>query len=364
MKPSLIIRFLFCAGAGLLLSLPLFSQDKYFTISGQVLDQKTGLPMPGASVFCQNTTMGTVSNNEGRFFLRMGNGGYDMVVSYTGYETKLLRVSNGSKNDSLHIELKEQDKSMGEVVVAGSALVADGWNKYGQFFFDNFIGTTPNAGKCTIENKEALKFYFYKKRNKLKVKCDSNLVIVNNALGYRIKYQLDSFVYEYGSDVGSSAGYPFFEELSGSPEQHETWKQNRLDTYLGSRLHFMRCWYDSTLHDEGFSIELLDSASNRYAPAFKDPYIDKIYSVDSGEVNININGRIRVTYTNRPSDKKYLSDFKFPADMKGQISLVDIIGGFTIDENGYFYDQTDLTNIGYWSWKKFAETLPYDYLPE
>jgi hypothetical protein len=46
-----------------------------------------------------------------------------------------------------------------------------------------------------------------------------------------------------------------------------------------------------------------------------------------------------------------------------QISAIDILNGFVIEENGYFYDQSDVTNIGYWSWKKLAELLPYDYLP-
>ncbi len=78
--------------------------------------------------------------------------------------TKLQRISNGNKeNDSLVITLKEEDKAMAEVVVAGSAEVADGWTKYGQFFMDNFIGTTPGAAQCTIDNKEVVKFYFYKK---------------------------------------------------------------------------------------------------------------------------------------------------------------------------------------------------------
>ena len=365
MKPRLTIKSLFCTCICLLLSLPLLSQDKYFTVTGQIVDQKTGQPMPGASVFCQNTTVGTTSNNEGHFFLRMGNGGYDMIVSYTGYETRVIRISNGNKeNDSLHIELKEQDKSMGEVVVAGSALVADGWEKYGQFLFDNFIGTSPNSEQCTIENKEALKFYFYKKRNKLKVKCDTNLIIINNALGYKIKYQLDSFVYEYSTDVCSYMGYPFFEELTGTPEQQAVWKQNRRNAYLGSRMHFMRSWYDSTLKDQGFSIELLDSNNNQHAALLKDPYDNKFYGVDSGEVQININGKIRINYTKRPPDKKYLTDRNFPAAMKQQISVVDIADGFVIDQNGYFYDQADLTNIGYWSWKKFADVVPYDYIPD
>lgn len=346
-----------------LISFVVLAQDKNFIVSGKVVDEKTKTPMPGASVFCQNTTVGTITNNEGKFFLRLNNGGYDLVVSYTGYDTKMMRISNGSVgNDSLYIEIKEQDKSLGEVVVAGSAEVADGWNKYGQFFIDNFIGTTPNAAQCVIENKEAIKFYFYKKRNKLKVKAKDNIMITNNALGYKIKYQLDSFVYDYTAKVGSYTGYPLFEELKGSDAQNETWKKNRFSSYIGSRLHFMRCWYDSTLKDEGFVLELLD-ADNK-PTAVEDPYDSKLYSVDSGDAVINIKGRLRVNYKNHVPDRKYLLENNFPLSSRMQISAIDIIDGFSIEENGYFYEQSEVTNMGYWAWKKLAELLPYDYNPE
>jgi hypothetical protein len=101
MKP-----FLFCCFA-LFLSATAFTQDKTFSIHGKVTDSASGNPLPGASVFCQNTTTGTISNSEGVFSLRMANGGYDLVISYTGYETRVLRVSNNSQNkDSLNIILK------------------------------------------------------------------------------------------------------------------------------------------------------------------------------------------------------------------------------------------------------------------
>ena len=209
------MKFFFSICTSLLFSVAVRSQDNYYTIRGKVVDEKTNQPMAGASVFCQNTTLGTVTNNEGAFFLRLANGGYDLVISYTGFETKSVRISNGNKdNDSLVLSLKTQDKSLTEVVVAGSAEVADGWSKYGQFFLDNFIGTTPNASKCSIENKDAIKFYFYKKRNKLKVKSKEDIVVTNNALGYKIKYQLDSFVYDYNTNVSSYTGYPLFEEMN------------------------------------------------------------------------------------------------------------------------------------------------------
>jgi hypothetical protein len=346
-----------------LLSFVVLAQEKNFAVTGKVVDEKTKLPMPGASVFCQNTTFGTITNNEGKFFMRLNNGGYDLVVSYTGYETKMMRISNGSSgNDSMAIELKEQDKSLGEVVVAGSAEVADGWNKYGQFFIDNFIGTTPNAAQCIIGNKDSLRFYFYKKRNKLKVKARSEIIITNNALGYKIKYQLDSFVYDYTAKVGSYTGYPLFEELKGSDEENEAWKKNRFNSYVGSRLHFMRSWYDSTLSDEGFSLELLD-ADNK-AAAVDDPYDSRLYAVDSGDAVINIKGRLRINYKNHMPDRKYLTENNFPLSSHIQISAIDIVDGFSIEENGYFYEQSEVTNMGYWAWKKLAELLPYDYNPE
>ena len=348
-----------------LFSLQLHAQDKTFSVAGKVVDLKSGQILAGASVFCQNTTIGTISKSDGTFSMRLANGGYDMIVSYTGYETRNIHLNKDTKDkDSLVIEMKEEDKAMGEVVVAGSAEVEDGWNKYGQFFLDNFIGTTPFAAQCALDNKEALKFYFYKKRNKLRVKAKEPLVITNNALGYRIKFQLDSFVYEYTTNIGTSAGYPLFEELQGTPEQQQTWKNNRDFTYAGSRLHFIRSWYDSTLSDEGYVLEWGDSASKGKLSPLKDPYDPKFYSVDSGDVLVNLAGRLRVTYTNQPPNRKYLQEHNFPLSTKVQISAMDILNGFVIEENGYFYDQTDVTNIGYWAWKRLAETLPYDYTPE
>jgi len=352
-------------GAFLLISSTLYSQEKTFSIGGKVIDAKSGQPMAGASVFCQNTTIGTLSKSDGAFAMRLANGGYDMIVSYTGYETKNIRINKDLKDkDSLVIELKEQDKSMEQVVVAGSAEVADGWEKYGQFFLDNFIGTTPYAAQCTLENKDALKFYFYKKRNKLRIKAKEDLIITNNALGYKIHFQLDSFVYEYNTNVSTSAGYPLFEVMQGTPEQQQTWKNNRDFTYMGSRLHFIRSWYDSTLTDEGFILEMTDTTNKGKMTRIDDPYNSKFYSVDSGDVVIGVTGRLRVSYTNQQPNRKYLQEHNFPLSTKVQISALDITNGFVIQENGYFYDQTDVINMGYWSWKKLAELLPYDYVPE
>jgi hypothetical protein len=109
---------------------------------------------------------------------------------------------------------------------------------------------------------------------------------------------------------------------------------------------------------------MLDSADNNQTVVLDNPYDSKIYSSDSGDAEINIKGRIRVSYKNQVPDKKYLAINKFPATAKVQISALDIVDGFVVEENGYFYEQSEVTNIGYWAWKKLAELLPYDYNPE
>ena len=336
-----------------------------FYIHGKVVDEKSGTPLSNASVFCQNTTTGTISNSEGLFSLRLNNGGYDLVVSYTGYETQVLRVSNSTKEkDSIVISMKEAEKAMAEVAVSGSFMVADGWTKYGQFFLDNFIGTTGNAAQCTIENKDAISFYFYKKRNKLKVKAKEEIIIINQALGYKIRYQLDSFVNDYNTHISSYTGYPLFETLTGTADQQQNWTKNRYRTYIGSRLHFMRSWYDSTLKEEGFQVETLNAPGSDKGTLLNNPYDAGIYSLDSGIVDININGSIRISYTGQVPDKNYLIQNHFPLNAKVEVSALEMPSGFSIEENGYFFEQSEITNMGYWAWKKVAELVPYDYNPQ
>ena len=64
----------------ILLSSGAFSQANY-NISGKIIDAATKLPLQGASVFAENTTIGTATNTEGFFHLQLPNGGYSIVVT-------------------------------------------------------------------------------------------------------------------------------------------------------------------------------------------------------------------------------------------------------------------------------------------
>lgn len=342
----------------------LFGQD-LFTAGGKVVDAASKQPLSGASVFCQNTTFGTVTNAEGVFSIRLPKGGYDLIVSYTGYETESIHINAGN-SASLTVELKATDKSLSEVTVSGSLEVADGLAKYGKFFTDNFVGTTLNSDLCTIRNPEVLQFFYSKKRNRLKVKAKDVLLITNNALGYTIRYQLDSFSHDYSTNISSYSGYPFFQEMDGTADQKTLWKNARVIAYNGSRLHFMRSWYDSTLQDEGFALEWVDTTKKAVTTRpISNPYDSVHYiSAENNDVEIDWPGRIRILYKNEKPSRKFLVQYKLPLNTNAQITVLDINDAFVIEENGYFYDQNDLVNTGYWSWEKIADLVPYDYNPQ
>jgi hypothetical protein len=155
-------RILLC----LALTLLLLKAEAQYTVVGRIVDSATQEPLSRASVFCQNTTYGTSTDPEGRFQLPLREGGYDVTISYTGYQSQVVRVTGAA---ALHIFLVKKDNSLSEVVLKSNYEVADGWEKYGDFFQENFIGGSEAAKQCTIRNPEVLRFLYYKRSNRLKV---------------------------------------------------------------------------------------------------------------------------------------------------------------------------------------------------
>ena len=338
--------------------------EAQFTVSGKVTDAESKEPLLGASVFCQNTTIGRTTNKDGEFELSLKAGGYDLIITYTGYQTKQVRI-NTNENTKIDIELSKEDKSLGEVVIKNSYEVLDGWEKYGSFFISHFIGATPFARLCSLQNHEVLKFYYYKRSNKLKVLALEPLRISNKALGYDLNYKLDSFVYYYKNDLNSYRGYCLYTTMEGTELEKKTWAANRQKAYYGSRLHFMRSYYDSSLDEEGFMIHMLDDNNGKKFTKIENPY-DTTYflAADStNEIEISYPRKISITYLKKSPENEYLNQYKLPKNIGVQTTYVDLYDAVAIKLNGYYYDQKDWVNQGYWSWKNLADQVPYDYNP-
>lgn len=333
-------------------------------LSGTVVDADTRLPLEGASVFAQNTTRGVITDKEGKYRLTLSRGGYELVASFTGYGSKTINVE-ASADQEINIELKQDDKSIGEVVVKSSSEVADGWQQYGSLFIRHFIGATPFADSCLLLNPEALKFFYYKRNDRIKVLATEPLQIANRALGYHIRYQLDSFVFYNKSSLNSYRGACLFQPMEGDTAQQRTWAEARRQAYQGSRLHFLRAYYDSTLKQEGFTVDMLTASGNRNFGRLANPYDTAYYLFDNstGNAELYFPRKASITYVKSAPDPRYLQQYALPADVRMQISYVDLAEGIIIMPNGFFLDQRSWTNQGYWSWKNLADQVPFDYEP-
>lgn len=363
------MKKMLCAVAFLVLSCSVFSQA-YYTVYGKVISSETKQPLQGASVFAENTTLGTATDEEGNFKLALPDGGYTLAITFTGYNTESKRISNADANDRTVVyELSERQKQMEEVAVVATSEVKDGWNKYGDFFLDKFIGQTVNSSSCTIKNKDAVKFYFSKKRNRLKVLATEPLQIENTALGYNISYNLDSFTHEYNTEVSLYTGYPLFEEMPATDnDQLVKWMQARQDAYKGSMLHFMRSLYNKTLKQEGFEVQfLVDINDKETALPLKDFYAALKYAKDDSTELVEIKPnqpRVGVIYLNAKPTNAFLA--LHPDEPSGfRFSSLQFLPGESIgiEKNGYYFEQNDIAVSAYWTWNRVADQLPYNYAP-
>lgn len=351
-------------------SFPSFSQQASFVISGKVINAATKAPLQGASVFAENTTLGTATDAEGNFKLYLPNGGYELVVTFTGFNTETKRINAADATDkNLVLELNQKEKEMQAVSVVATGEVKDGWSKYGIFFFEQFIGKTANSTGCTIKNKEDLKFFFSKKRNRLKVMSAEPLLIENNALGYNIKYSLDSFIHEYASQVSVYTGNPLFEEMTTTdPAQQAAWAKARQQAYKGSVLHFMRSVFNQQLKEEGFEVQFVISVNGSdSALKLKNYYSALNYKKDDSLQTVEIRpnqNEVGVLYMNeKPAPAYFTDNEKGPVDF--QFSVLSFLPhhSITIEQNGYFFEQNEITTNEYWTWERIADQVPYDYVP-
>ena len=334
------------------------------TLTGKVTDAESKEPLAGASVFAQNTTRGTITDKDGSFHLSLDKGGYELIISFTGYGSKTIRVS--PDNLQLLVALSKADNSLSEVVITSSNEVPDGWEKYGKFFVAHFIGATPFADSCLLENPQALKFLYFKRTDRLKVLASEPLVISNRALGYRLHYELDSFVYFFKTSINSYRGLCLYTAMEGSAEQQQIWKKNRQQAYYGSRLHFLRSYYDSLLKQEGFTVDLMSGTPPGKFNRLVNPYDTAYYFFNdsAAEAELWFPAQASISYNKKAPEKEYLQQYQLPLNVGLQISYVSLSDGIAIKPNGYFFDQKSWTNQGYWSWKNLADQLPYDYEPD
>ena len=389
------------------------------SIKGVVVNDATGLPIVGSSVFISNSSKGTVSNNSGQFELNnIPPGKYDLVISCIGYETNVMAFSDAQLPLRLKVELTLKAKELENVIVEPS--IEEGWDKWGKMFMENFIGSTQNALQCNIKNTNKIRFRYYKKSNRVIAYCNEPVLIENKALGYTLKYQLENFEVNYKDRTTFYLGYPLFEDMTKDGKQIKgRWAKNRQEAFKGSVTHFMQALYSNKLAAEDFEVRRMVRGPNLEKERVKAIY--KATVISNGETNgngvsiiisgkapdtggdssayyqrimrqpdqldvygstiltadsiivanegrykgLHFNDYLYITYKGEKEEEAYLRTQMEKRSATFQRSLVILINGelITLDEAGSYFNPQDFLTSGYWGWsEKMANLLPTDYV--
>ena len=105
----LVLSFFF------VLIMPFIALGQTKTVTGIVTDSKTGETLIGAAVKVPNTAIGTSTDADGKFSLKVPENAA-LEISYMGYNLQNIRIGN---NTTLTIKLEPNSKSLEEIVVVG-----------------------------------------------------------------------------------------------------------------------------------------------------------------------------------------------------------------------------------------------------
>lgn len=113
---------------------------KYETmVSGKITDE-TGQPLPGVNILVKGTTIGTTSDNEGNYTIRVPDPETILVFSFIGYSPQEIKVGGQSQ---INVSLLPDIQSLQEVVVVG----------YGTQKKVNVTGSVSSVTSKELENR-------------------------------------------------------------------------------------------------------------------------------------------------------------------------------------------------------------------
>ena len=353
--------------------------------SGMVIDNDSKEPLVNANIFLAGTLTGTTTNKDGYFELDAnGNTSVPLVVSFVGYVTSVFSFFELTSNSV--IKLKKEVLEIDEIIVKSNP---SGWSRIRmmQVFKEEFLGSSFNAQSCKIENEKDIYLFYNSTTETLYANSLNPLVIENKLLNYKITYVLESF---QKSDSGVKfKGYSSFKELPFKNEKHKKRViEQRVETYLGSIMHFMRYLYKDNIYDKDtiYDIDVISSiyAYNNYdASSLSENYFGDLHStvkMSKNEINNIVIRKYQDLFQLYDSLENYISNSKILSDTLevrrlyadqeirilylGNLSnsyLVPNSGCIEIAKNGY-YDPDLISWYGFMSKFRIGDLLPYDYV--
>jgi len=348
-----------------------------FKISGKIVNTNDKKPVANASVFLNNASVGNKTTDNGSFTLNnVRPGQYDLIVSIVGYQTYSQTIMINNANIVLpQINLIPKTIELAEVKVKPDP----NWANYYSIFKRQFLGTNANAAQCKILNADLLDFQYDKNTHVLEASSYDFLVVENKALGYVVKYKLNTFSFDPNKGFTYYDGVSVFENMKGTNGQMRKWKKHQQDAYVGSPMHFLRSIISNQLSSQGFQIlKLIRKANPEYRGGPFDSKNKYIQMLVKQPLNLNDFAKrtdkpglyaldfkdcLYIMYNKKNSGTS--GDIYRPLDMPDyatSIATLDEHETYSFfDNNGIITNPRSIIFEGDWAVYRFAEMLPVDY---
>ncbi|MDP4904298.1 MAG: carboxypeptidase-like regulatory domain-containing protein [Algoriphagus sp.] len=344
------------------------------TITGTVREKGTGLPLPFANVFVNNTTIGSATDAEGRFRI---NGEFsteiELVASFMGYVTEVKALSFRKKGEvQVDFQLQINESDLSEIEL--KAKLDKSWNREFRRFEEVFLALPddPYHTQIKIENPWVLEFEKVKAAkgpNYLQASAAQPLKITNMALGYEIDYYLKDFrVMRTGSMF---YGQVFYAKMkSGDEGKMAEWEMNREANYHSSLRHFnatLLLNLNDSIHFEVYRV-LPEQLDRERTNDFREELGESILPINPDSIFRKPlgNGNFRIYTTDRLEihhlDKPWKNDYY--TNVYHAISWIQAPSGYyDVDKKGTLINPTQLVLSGYFSRQRMARILPLDFMP-
>ncbi|GEM_PF-700295 len=381
------------------------------TITGRVIDLETQEPLPFASVFIDNSTLGVATDLEGNFHIdNIPDIGFNLVVSYVGYESKTISFNYKQEveNRNFIIEMEIDPIALESIQVIGEARrkTTRERRRLLKRFEEEFLGRSDNASECEIVNPEVLDFEILDSLDNYRVTAEDMLYVENRALGFRVGYLLEEFRFENGLKM--NIGKAQFKELEAkSRRKYRKWEEARAKAYYGSVQHFLNALIKGQLEEQGFKLNVVnyDSVTSEYTTPLNPLPVKEIISIEQTDkeylYTLKARQNIEVTFTNEYEDDDYKKLYRSSSkggnykytDKKARTSIefsngqsltsYQVFGLDLTDVElfqksiiffqeletpisfpGQFLRPKDITFGGWWRWGAFSDLLPLNYRPD
>lgn len=383
------------------------------TIKGSVF--ASNLPLENVAVYLNNTMLGTTTNKAGEFTLTVTKGEYELIVSYLGFKKINYNLNTSTYQKPLRFNLVEEENVLNEITIK-KTVYDETWKHNLASFKQEFIGLTNLAQECEILNPEVLHFEFDYQQNKFTAFARKPIKIKNKGLGYLITYELEDFTKI--NNYVSYLGYARYANLKGGKRKKKRWKANREIAYKGSVVHFLKSLINDTFKEEGYIVNQFKRVLNTKRPSdeaiekaraiirfnrintitikrdLENPknaidsayvtvkksrlpkYEDYLYksqlkqediiSIKNNQYYLIFENNLSIVYSKEKEELRFLRKTLFSKrtqPLAQTSSFIPVKKNVIIDKRGILKEPLSAYYEGYWSYEKFANSLPLDYIP-